>query len=238
MLSACYADPFLSNFFHGKRPVHIASRSSNLAKMQVYECLMLLRAWYPKLRFHLHTVKTEGDRDKKTSLRCVENTHFFTGDVDALVHKGICHFAVHSAKDLPRPSPLPIVALTRCLHPADLLIYGRHYHVHSLPHVLHRIGSSSIRRTEILKQHFPQAHIMDIRGTIEERLQQLKHGRYDAIVLAKAASLRLHLHRFHSIELPPPYHPLQGSLAITALTFLDSWKKFFAPLHKPTFSYS
>ncbi|WP_100934050.1 hydroxymethylbilane synthase [Candidatus Chlamydia corallus] len=230
MLSACYADPFLTDFCWGKRPLRIASRNSNLAKAQVYECMSLLRAWYPKLWFQLYTAETTGDRDKKIPLNLVENTHFFTDGVDALVRKEVCHFAIHSAKDLPETPSLPVVAMTRCLHPADLLIYADHYIHNSLPS-RPRLGSSSLRRSAVLKQLFPEGQILDIRGTIEERLAQLDSGHYDAIVLAKAASLRLHLHHSYSIELPPPYHALQGILAVTAKDPIETWKKFFTPIH-------
>ncbi|SPN73223.1 Porphobilinogen deaminase,porphobilinogen deaminase,Uroporphyrinogen-III synthase,porphobilinogen deaminase,Porphobilinogen deaminase, dipyromethane cofactor binding domain [Chlamydia serpentis] len=229
MLSACYADPFLTDFCQGKRPLRIASRNSNLAKIQAYECMSLLRSWYPKVWFRLYTIKTTGDRNKKTPLRLVENTHFFTDSVDALVKNKICHFAIHSAKDLSDTPSLPIVAITQSLDPTDLLVYADRYIDEPLP-PRPRLGSSSLRRNKILKQLFPQGKILDIRGTIEERLNQLHSGYYEAIVLAKAASLRLRLHHLYSIELPPPYHPLQGSLAITATDPIDAWRKFFHPI--------
>ncbi|ACZ33024.1 porphobilinogen deaminase [Chlamydia pneumoniae LPCoLN] len=230
MLSVCYSDPFLSDFCQGKRPLRIASRNSNLAKAQVHECISLLRSWYPKLWFQLSTTETTGDRDKKIPLHLVENSYFFTDGVDALVHKGVCDLAIHSAKDLPETPSLPVVAITRCLHPADLLVYADHYVHEPLP-LRPRLGSSSLRRSAVLKQLFPQGQILDIRGTIEERLDQLHRGHYDAIVLAKAASLRLHLHHAYSIELPPPYHALQGSLAITAKDHAGKWKQLFTPIH-------
>ncbi|EPP34383.1 porphobilinogen deaminase, dipyromethane cofactor binding domain protein [Chlamydia ibidis] len=231
MLSACYTDPFLSQFCQGKRPIRIATRNSPLAKAQVYEVATLLRAWYPKLRIELSMIDTRGDKDKTTPIRLVENTNFFTEEVDKLVLTKNCHLAVHSAKDLPEKTQLPILALTRGLDPIDLLVYQEFYLWNPLPK-FPRIGSSSSRRAEILKKLFPQAKILDIRGTIEERLELLSNNQYDAVVIAKAALLRLHFHPSCTQELPPPYHPLQGRLAVTAAHHLDAWAAFLAPINQ------
>ncbi|WP_348663894.1 hydroxymethylbilane synthase [Chlamydia vaughanii] len=232
MLSDCYADPFLSDFCLGKRPLRIASRRSTLAKAQAHECIQLLRSWYPKLWVQIHTVNTRGDKDKKTPLRLVENAHFFTDAVDELVIRGSCHLAVHSAKDLPSPSKTPVIAITRGTDPADVLVYGERYMWKRFPDNP-ILGSSSPRRSDILKAFFPRGKVVDIRGTIEERLEQLESGKYDAIIIAKAAILRLHLCLPYTRELPPPYHPLQGRLSITASKNIESWEKFLSPLNLP-----
>ncbi|WP_201456780.1 hydroxymethylbilane synthase [Chlamydia sp. 17-3921] len=236
MPSSSSANSLFQDLRAGKASLKIASRSSALAKAQVYECVDLLKKHYPALRFELITTTTKGDRDKKTSLRLVENSNFFTKDVDDLVSQGKCHIAIHSAKDLPAISNLPIVAITQSLHPADLLIYANRHEGYPPPSLNLRLGSSSIRRAETLKKLFPLGQVLDIRGTIEERLQQLEDGKYDAIVLAKAAALRLHLTFSCSQELPPPYHPLQGCLAITARYSLDLWTSFLSPLHNTYYS--
>lgn len=228
---------FFEDLREGRLPLKIASRDSNLAKAQVNECLQLLRTSYPKLQSLLIMTKTQGDRDKLTPLHTIENSDFFTYEVDTLVCQGSCHIAIHSAKDLPTPSPLPLVALTRCLHPADLLVYADHYTKEPFPSNP-RLGSSSIRRGEVLKQLFPLGQILNIRGTIEERLQQLHNNTYDAIVLAKAAALRLGLSFLYSELLPPPYHPLQGRLALTAYESIDLWRTFLSPIHDTNLRYS
>ncbi|MEF9519832.1 hydroxymethylbilane synthase [Chlamydia crocodili] len=230
MLSDCYTDPFLSDFCVGRRPLRIASRRSTLAQAQVHECARLLHSWFPKLWIQIHAVNTRGDKDKITPLRLVENSQFFTDAVDKLVLRGHCHLAVHSAKDLPDPSTTSVVAITKGLDPSDLLIYGERYLWKRFPKNP-RLGSSSLRRGEMLKTLFPKGQILDIRGTIEERLEQLESGKYDAIVVAKAAIIRLHLKLPYTKVLPPPYHPLQGRLSITAAKNIEAWKKFLLPLN-------
>ncbi|BAE81438.1 porphobilinogen deaminase [Chlamydia felis Fe/C-56] len=230
MLSDCYTDPFLSDFCLGRRPLRIASRKSTLAKAQVYECVRLLRSWFPKLWIQIQTVNTQGDKDKTTPLRLIENSQFFTDAVDKLVLSGNSHLAVHSAKDLPNPPVTTIIAITQGLDPADLLVYGNRYLWKRFPKNP-KLGSSSLRREEILKKLFPAGKILHIRGTIEERLEQLESGKYDAIIVAKAAALRLHLKLPYTEELPPPYHPLQGRLSVTAAKNIESWKKLLYPLN-------
>jgi porphobilinogen deaminase len=56
---------------------------------------------------------------------------------------------------------------------------------------------------------------VDIRGTIETRLQMLDEGRVDALVMAKAALIRLGIER-STENLIGPIAPLQGRLAIIA----------------------
>lgn len=232
MLSACYTDPFLSDFCLGKRPLRLASRKSALAKAQVQECVYLLRSWYPKLWIQDYTVDTQGDEDKTTPLYCVENSNFFTDSVDDLVLRGICHLGIHSAKDLPSPPELPVVAITRSLDPADMLVYKEEYVKKPFPKNP-KLGSSSLRRSAMLKSIFPRGQILDIRGTIEERLYQLESGKYDAIIVAKAALLRLHITPPYVQKCPPPHHPLQGCLGITASKHIAAWKKFLSPIHVP-----
>lgn len=207
----------------------IASRASNLAIAQVYECIHFLRSFYPRLWVKIKTVKTQGDYDKQTPLYRVENSDFFTKEVDALLHKGCCHIALHSAKDLPLCyDHRYLIAVTRSLHPADLLVYGSRFCHQRIPKRL-RLGCSSKRREKVLRDKFPYGEILDIRGTIEERLEQLENQKYDAIVVAKAAILRLHLRLPLVEELHPPYHPFQGCLAITAKENLQSWRDLFHP---------
>lgn len=225
----CYNDSFLAPFCLGYQPLVIASRSSTLAVAQVYECVHLLRTVYPRLWVKIHKVKTQGDYDKQTPLRCVEDSDFFTKEVDDLLKSQQCHLALHSAKDLPLYyDEQLLVAVTRSIHPADVLVYGSRFRGQHIPERL-RLGCSSKRREAILRKKFPLGHILDIRGTIEERLEQLEEEKYDAIVVAKAALVRLHLHLSPVEELPPPYHPLQGCLAITAKRNLPSWRNLFLP---------
>ena len=63
----------------------------------------------------------------------------------------------------------------------------------------------------------PDLTIKGIRGCIEERVQQVKDGKYDAAIVATCALKRLGMEDEIAEVLPFPTHPLQGFLAITAL---------------------
>ena len=81
-----------------------------------------------------------------------------------------------------------------------------------------KIGVSSDRREKYCEQHFPKAELLTIRGNIEERISQLDAGKYDMIIMAAAALLRLNLQnrisKWISLkDLPTPEG--QGTLALT-----------------------
>ena len=78
------------------------------------------------------------------------------------------------------------------------------------------MGTSCKRRENNVRALYPEAQCADIRGTIEKRLAQLDAGRFDAVVMAEAALIRLGLTHRTRIPLPENLPPLQGQLAIVA----------------------
>lgn len=112
--------------------------------------------------------------------------------------------AVHSAKDLPDPLPkgLKLAALSIGVDPRDSLVIKRE--------PVRLAATSSKRREEAVRQLFPHCTFIDVRGTIQERLQK----DVDGVVIAEAALIRLQLTHLRRIFLPGPSAPLQGKLAI------------------------
>ncbi|MBY0379397.1 MAG: hydroxymethylbilane synthase, partial [Burkholderiales bacterium] len=55
------------------------------------------------------------------------------------------------------------------------------------------IGTSSARRTAILKHYYPHLEIKLLRGNVQTRLNKLDNGEYDGIILASAGLKRLNL---------------------------------------------
>lgn len=226
MLSAYYNDPFLSDFCLGKIPLRLASRKSPLAVLQAHECLRRLQTFFPRLWGQVITETTQGDLDQHTPLHSVENTGFFTDDIDFLVQSGKCDLAIHSAKDLPEKPKARVIAITASIDPRDILVFQEKYLLQPFPSRL-RIGCSSDRRRALISSLYPSAVITDIRGTIQTRLALLDQQKFDAIVMANAAVSRLGLRLPCTVVLPPPYHPFQGRLAITACHHIASWEKLF-----------
>jgi len=158
---------------------------------------------------------TPGDRDKQSSLMdSAVPEDFFTRDLDRAILDGDAELALHSAKDLPWPLPAGI-AVYALLAPAEVhdeLCSHHHHTLDTLPQGA-KLGTSSVsRRAQVLAAR-PDLQIVDIRGTIAERLTWLDDGRADAIIVAACALRRLNLPA--GVALPFATHPLQGHLALT-----------------------
>lgn len=189
----------------------IGSRSSNLARIQTQEIISLLGPIsfeYEFIRF-----STKGDEDKITSLTLNPGDDFFTNTLDqALLNKEI-DIAIHSAKDLPQriPDGLKIFALTKSIDDTDSWV--SEYSLEKLP-LGARVGTSSQLRAAMIKALKPDIQIVDIRGTIEERLELLKAKKIDGLIVASCALKRLGLEKHIQSILPWESMPLQGQLAI------------------------
>ena len=187
----------------------VGARSSPLSRKQVEEAEAELRAFYPNVVFHPIFVETIGDKDKVTSLRSLDKTDFFTREIDEMLLRGACRIGIHSAKDLPDPLPmgLKLGALTRGIDPADVLVIREAFPEGG------RVATSSERREQAVRTLFSHAQFVDIRGTIQERLDHLYNGKVDGVVIAEAALIRLGLTHLTRVRLPGETTPLQGKLA-------------------------
>ncbi len=194
--------------------IFVGARGSPLSQAQVWEVHRELIQVHPHVRFHPIWVTTRGDQDKTTSLRLLDKTDFFTREVDQRQLRGEFRIAIHSAKDLPDPlaAGLKVIALTQGVDSSDVLVYNQD----PLPQTA-VIGTSSLRREEILLTLNPHFQCVDIRGTIEERLALLDAGKVDGVVMAEAALIRLGLTHRKRKKLPGETAAFQGQLAIVAL---------------------
>jgi hydroxymethylbilane synthase len=211
--------------------IKVGARDSPLSRKQVEEVEKELQLFRPELQFAPTYVKTAGDYDKKTSLRSLEKTDFFTKEVDALLLQGICDITIHSAKDLPEPltAGLSLIALTRGQDPRDALVMRGHSRFDQLPtHAL--IATSSLRREENVRLLRSDLKFVDIRGTIEERLERLYQKEIDALVVAEAALIRLGLTTLNRMYLPGEVALNQGRLALLARQDNSEMKDLFSPI--------
>ena len=86
-----------------------------------------------------------------------------------------------------------------------------------------KVGTSSARRKSQTKHHRPDVSINDLRGNVPTRIEKLRSGNYDAILLAKAGvdRLKLDLSDFLEIVLDPLEFvpaPAQGVLGLQIRT--------------------
>lgn len=211
--------------------IEVGARSSPLSMVQVKEIYDALQLHHPHVRFAIHYLSTIGDRDQSTSLRNLERTDFFTKDIDTWVLQKSGRLGIHSAKDLPVPltKGLSLFCMTRGIDPSDSLVLRPFETLQSLA-TKSKIGTSSIRREEMIKQLRSDLQFCDIRGTIDQRLAKLEMGEVDGVVVAEAALIRLGLTHLNRIHLPGTTAEGQGQLAVVGREEDHEIKALFACL--------
>ncbi len=191
--------------------IKIGSRPSPLAKIQVHEVLTSIK----KLNFEYEIIRfsTQGDLDKTTYLTTNPADNFFTNTLDEAILNRDIDIAIHSAKDLPQhlTPGLKVFALTKTLDNTDSWV--SHYSLENLPQGA-KVGSSSILRQQMIKSLRPDVEIVEIRGTIQERLELLEQKKIDGLIVATSALKRLGLEKSIKSILPWEATALQGQLAI------------------------
>ncbi|MEM7392401.1 MAG: uroporphyrinogen-III synthase, partial [Verrucomicrobiota bacterium] len=166
--------------------------------------------------FEVVEIETIGDKDQTTALTDpAVPDDFFTRDIDDALLNSTADLSMHSAKDLPDTlrEGLTIAALLPAKDIRDALVLRKDLNPDEAPNV---IGTSSPRRTEWIKTLFPQAELAPIRGAIQNRLEQLDAGKFDAVIIAACALDRLGLSDRIGHYLPYDPTPQQGRLALVA----------------------
>lgn len=175
-----------------------------------------MRYFYPKFEIEVEYLFSSGDKDKKTSLRSLGASNFFTDALDMAVIEKRASFSVHSAKDLPFPldDNLAIAALTYGLDPRDVLVLRQGLDPDQpLPEKL-VIATSSSKREFAVLEVAKNPIFRDLRGTIEERLKLLERKEADGVVVAEAALIRLGLTHLPRVFLSHKTTEGQGQLAV------------------------
>ena len=197
------------------KKIKVIARGSRLSRLQVEEVLKN----FPELAYEIKYLESYGDKNQQISLLNGEApADIFTRELDDAIRQGDADIAIHSAKDLPYPLPedIEVIALFPAFDTTDSLVSRDHKKLAELP-AGSIIGTSSPLRKKGLNELRPDLTIKGIRGCIEERVQQVKDGKYDAAIVATCALKRLGMEDEIAEVLPFPTHPLQGFLAITAL---------------------
>ena len=195
------------------KKIRVIARGSRLSRLQVEEVFKN----FPKLAYEIKYLESYGDKNQQISLLNGEApADIFTRELDDAIRQGDADIAIHSAKDLPYPLPedIEVIALFPAFDTTDSLVSRDHKKLAELP-AGSIIGTSSPLRKKGLNELRPDLTIKGIRGCIEERVQQVKDGKYDAAIVATCALKRLGMEDEIAEVLPFPTHPLQGFLAIT-----------------------
>lgn len=200
------------------RLIRIATRGSALALAQTQLVGNALRQ-QAGVEIEVVTISTAGDRDRVSPLWTMSGTGFFTTQVEQALLEGAADVAVHSFKDLPTEMTpgLTIAAVPPRARPEDVMVAsGEANSLETLPYGA-TVGTSSPRRTALLRHARPDLNIQLIRGNVETRLSKVASGQYDATVLARAGLDRLGLSENISCVLDADGFvpaPAQGALAV------------------------
>ena len=191
------------------RELRIGTRASALALWQARHVEARLAAVPGAPRIELIHIRTAGDAQREVPLWQTEGRAFFTREIDEALREGTIDVAVHSLKDLPT-ALAPGLALAATLareDPRDALLTRAGETLRQLPPRA-RIGTSSLRRRAFMARDRPEAVPVELRGNVPTRIERLRRGEYDAIILAAAGLARLgltqHVTEFLSPEDFPP----------------------------------
>ena len=239
--------------------IRIGTRGSDLARTQTQTVATELE----RLGSVTHTriIKTQGDMVLDRPLLALSGKGFFTKELEDALLAGEIDIAIHSLKDLPTDNipGLTIAAIPKRADVRDTLIMLPHAYdaqaatkagaaevtgVHGvavLP-LIHgaRLGTSAVRRQAQVAYWRPDVQLCDVRGNVPTRIEKLRQGQYDAILLAQAGLDRLAtalpdmVRGLHCLPLMPHLFvpaPGQGALGVQARLNDAEVTTSLAPLH-------
>ncbi|WP_214763459.1 MULTISPECIES: hydroxymethylbilane synthase [unclassified Exiguobacterium] len=174
------------------RKIIVGSRSSKLAMTQTKWVIEQLKQAGAPYEFEIKNIITKGDRILDVTLSKVGGKGLFVKEIEQQMIDEDIDFAVHSMKDLPSelPTGLIIGATPARVDARDALITKTGGGLDSLPEGA-VVGTSSLRRGSQLLKLRPDLKIESIRGNIDTRLEKLKTGPFDGILLAAAGLQRM-----------------------------------------------
>lgn len=170
----------------------IATRGSQLALWQSNHIKSVLEMQNPGLQVELNVIVTTGDRILDKALSQIGGKGLFLKELEEAMLRGEAQIAVHSLKDVPTELPEGFVlgAITEREDARDALLSEKYENIDALPQGA-VVGTSSLRRRMQIEALRPDLVIKDLRGNVDTRIQKLKNGDFDAIILASAGINRL-----------------------------------------------
>lgn len=172
----------------------IATRGSKLALWQSEHIKNLLEEKYPNLNVKLNILKTKGDKILDTPLAKIGGKGLFTKELEDSILRGESHLAVHSLKDVPVefPKGLVLACVTKREDRRDCMLSQKYSSLEQLPPNA-IVGTTSLRRRMQILALRKDLVVKNLRGNVNTRINKLKNGEYDAIILAIAGLNRLNL---------------------------------------------
>ena len=181
-----------------KEKLIIGSRGSRLSLAQAEHFKDELLLANPQLRseqIEIKVIKTSGDKFKTENLATMGGKGLFVKEIEQELINMNIDFAVHSLKDVPTfgPHTLILAAFLKRKDERDAFISPIAKSFEQLKPGS-TVGTSSVRRIAQLKKLRNDLNIISMRGNIDTRIEKVKEGIYDSIVLAYAGLKRLGFH--------------------------------------------
>jgi hydroxymethylbilane synthase len=174
------------------RKIIVGSRRSKLALTQTNWVIEQLKKTGLPFEFEVKEIVTKGDVILNVTLSKVGGKGLFVKEIEQAMLDEEIDIAVHSMKDMPAelPKGLEIGCTPKRVDPRDALISEKYSSLRDLPEGA-IVGTSSLRRAAQLLNRRPDLQVKSIRGNIDTRLEKLKSGEFDAIILAAAGLERM-----------------------------------------------
>ncbi|GAA0128491.1 hydroxymethylbilane synthase [Methanococcus maripaludis] len=196
--------------------LRIGTRGSTLAMVQTEYIAGLLNDL--DIETEIIIVKTTGDKDQNKKLADL-GIGVFTKELDNKMLENEIDIAVHSLKDVPTlwSEELQITATPKRESPDDIIIWRKDCDF-DIEHDELNVGTSSIRRTSFLQFTNPNLTPKLLRGNVATRINKLRNGEYDTIVMAKAGLVRqgIDLSEFNYKKLDILPAPAQGVIGVAS----------------------
>lgn len=172
--------------------IRIGTRKSKLALIQTELVKAQILKYFPNEKIEIVHVVTHGDKVLDKPLGEIGGKGVFTKEIEEKLLDKTIDIAVHSAKDVPMElaDGLCLGAVLLRDDNRDVILKRKETKKIGAGSI---IGTSSLRREIQIKQIYPDVTIKSLRGNVGTRIDKLKSGEYDAIILAAAGLKRLGL---------------------------------------------
>ena len=178
--------------------IRIGTRGSRLAMIQTQMVVDGLKRAHPDLIVEIKEILTSGDwKPAHGETRLAEaagGKGLFAKEIEQALLDGVIDCGVHSLKDMPSflPPGLEIPFVLEREDPRDVFLSAKYESLESMP-AGSVVGTSALRRQAFVLQKRPDLKVVPLRGNVPTRIEKMKSGQVDAMVLASAGLKRLGL---------------------------------------------
>lgn len=174
------------------RTLRVGARGSRLSMWQVHHAIDKLQR--RSVPVDLVVLSSSGDRDLNVAIEDLPSAAPFADDLEDALEGGTIDVAVHSLKDLALapPAGLVVSALLPRGSVTESLVSRHHIPFDALPPGA-VIGTCSSRRQAQVHLRRSDLVCRPIRGPVDDRVDQVRAGKFDAAILATAGLERLGL---------------------------------------------